>query len=337
MPPAGTFTQISAGTWHNCGVRSDGTLACWGNNDYGQATPPTGTFIQVSSGEAYTCGVRSDGTLACWGDNYLGPPTPPAGTFTQVSARFRHICEVRSDGTLVCWALNNDDGRATPPIGAFTQVSAGNAHTCGVRSNGTLICWGDNSYGQATPPADPWAGYRFLSGTSMAAPHVAGAWAVLKSKKPSASVNEILNALRSTGQPITDSRNGLTLPRIDVAAALDALTLSSPRINDVSKAEGNAGTTAFTFTVTLSPASTGTVTVKYATANGTALAGSDYTAASGTLTFTPGQTSKTVTVNVLGNTTVEPNETFYVNLSSPSGATIFDPDSRGVGTILNDD
>ena len=108
------------------------------------------------------------------------------------------------------------------------------------------------------------------------------------------------------------------------------------RINDVSKTEGNSGTTAFTFTVTLSPASTGTVKVTAATANGSALAGSDYTAlASPLLTFSPGQTSKTVTVNATGNTVVEPNETFVVNLSGATGATIFD--SQGVGTISNDD
>lgn len=75
--------------------------------------------------------------------------------------------------------------------------------------------------------------------------------------------------------------------------------------------------------------------VPYATANGTALAGSDYTATSGTLTFSASQTSKTVTVSVLGNTTVEANETFTVNLSGATGATIFD--GQGVGTILNDD
>jgi hypothetical protein len=104
----------------------------------------------------------------------------------------------------------------------------------------------------------------------------------------------------------------------------------------VSKAEGNAGTTAFSFTVTLSPASTGTVRVQYATANGTALSTSDYTAVPATLlTFAAGQTSKTVTVNVRGDTAVEPNETFYVNLGSPSGATILD--SQGLGTVLNDD
>ena len=107
------------------------------------------------------------------------------------------------------------------------------------------------------------------------------------------------------------------------------------RINDVSKAEGNSGTSAFTFTVTLSPASTGNVTVPYATANSSALAGSDYTATSGTLTFTPGQVSKTVVVNVTGDTGLEPNEAFVVNLGSASGATLFD--GQGVGVILNDE
>lgn len=108
------------------------------------------------------------------------------------------------------------------------------------------------------------------------------------------------------------------------------------RINDMSRAEGNVGNTTFTFTATLSPASASPVTVKYATANGSALAGSDYTAAPLTpLTFTAGQTSKTVTVNVTGNAVVEPNETFFVNLSGAVGATI--SDGQGVGTILNDD
>jgi hypothetical protein len=106
-------------------------------------------------------------------------------------------------------------------------------------------------------------------------------------------------------------------------------------INDVSVTEGNAGTKTATFTATLSAAATGTVTVNYATANGTATAGSDYVATSGTLTFPAGTTSRPVTVTVNGDTTVEPNETFTVNLSSPSGATL--ADAQGVGTIVNDD
>jgi alpha-tubulin suppressor-like RCC1 family protein len=150
--PAGTFTQVSAGEMHTCGVRTDGTLACWGWNGDGQATPPAGTFTQVSAGEMHTCGVKTDGTLACWGNNSFGQATPPAGTFTQVEAGRHHTCGAKTDGTLACWG-SNSFGQATPPTGTFTQVSAGYDHTCGVRTDGTLACWGANNNGQAMPPA----------------------------------------------------------------------------------------------------------------------------------------------------------------------------------------
>lgn len=113
----------------------------------------------------------------------------------------------------------------------------------------------------------------------------------------------------------------------------DALPALS--ITDEQALEGNAGQTAFTFTVSLSSQSGQPVTVSYATSNGTAAAGSDYTGANGTLTFAPGQTQRAVTVQVTGDTTDEPNETFDLDLSNASNATI--ADARGVGTILNDD
>ena len=107
-------------------------------------------------------------------------------------------------------------------------------------------------------------------------------------------------------------------------------------INDVSQNEGNSGTTAFNFNVTLSSAGNQPVTVNFATADNTAtIANNDYVSTSGTLTFNPGETSKTITVQVNGNTTIEPNETFYVNLSNASNATI--ADNQGIGTIVNDD
>ena len=106
-------------------------------------------------------------------------------------------------------------------------------------------------------------------------------------------------------------------------------------INDVSLAEGNSGTTNAIFTVTLSPASGQTVAVSYSTANGTAVAGNDYVGTSGILTFNPGDTIRTITVLVNGDTDVEPNETFFVNLTSATNATIVD--AQGVGTIINDD
>ncbi len=113
---------------------------------------------------------------------------------------------------------------------------------------------------------------------------------------------------------------------------MKAPTLS---IADASQFEGNSGTSAMAFTVTLSAASTTSVTVNYSTSNGTATAGSDYVASSGKLTFAPGETTRSLTVGVIGDASVEPNETFTVKLSSPSGARI--SRTAATGTILNDD
>jgi len=109
-------------------------------------------------------------------------------------------------------------------------------------------------------------------------------------------------------------------------------------INDVSVTEGDSGTTLAIFTVTLSDPSSVTASVQYSTANGTATAGSDYVAKSGTLTFSPGTTSQTISVTVINDTTAEPDETFFVKLFNATNATIADGQGQGgQGTIQNDD
>jgi ELWxxDGT repeat protein len=111
-----------------------------------------------------------------------------------------------------------------------------------------------------------------------------------------------------------------------------------PRISigDATVTEGNTGTRAITFTVTLSAAYDQPVSVAYATGNGTATAASDYQAVnSGTLTFSPGQTTKTITILVYGDRVPEPNETFFVNLSPPASAVV--TDGQGMGTIVDDE
>ncbi len=64
----GGFTEISSGANHACGLRANGSIACWGSNTSGQTTPPaTGVFTSISSGDAHTCALRNDGAVVCWG------------------------------------------------------------------------------------------------------------------------------------------------------------------------------------------------------------------------------------------------------------------------------
>ncbi|TAN50348.1 MAG: hypothetical protein EPN21_09135, partial [Methylococcaceae bacterium] len=101
--------------------------------------------------------------------------------------------------------------------------------------------------------------------------------------------------------------------------------------------EGNSGTRGANLTVTLSSPSTQTVTVDYASADGTATADSDYTATHGTLVFASGETSKTVTVSVSGDTEAEDNESFQVQLASPSNAELNSAAAGAQVTIIKDE
>ncbi len=115
---------------------------------------------------------------------------------------------------------------------------------------------------------------------------------------------------------------------------IDNDTTSSVSVNDVSVTEpANGATVPANFVVTLTPASERTVTVPYSITPGSATAGSDYTATSGTLTFAPGDTSKTVPVTVLGDAINEPNETFTFTLGAPAGAKL--GDGSGAGLIVD--
>jgi Calx-beta domain len=106
-------------------------------------------------------------------------------------------------------------------------------------------------------------------------------------------------------------------------------------INNAELPEGNAGTRPFVFTVSLSAPSAGPVTVGFSTRNGTAQAGSDYIATSGTLTFAPGELTQQITVLVNGDTEPEEIEVFFVDLTNASGATL--GDAEGLGRIFTDE
>src|SRR5207244_2892209 len=111
--------------------------------------------------------------------------------------------------------------------------------------------------------------------------------------------------------------------------------LPSLNITDASVLEGNSGTVDAVRSEERRGGSRQPITVTFATADGTAIAPSDYVAASGTLTFAPGESSKNIIVKVNGDTVNEADETFFVNLSNTANASI--TKAQGVGTIRNDD
>src|SRR5689334_7867296 len=120
-----------------------------------------------------------------------------------------------------------------------------------------------------------------------------------------------------------------------LATSVAAQQTPSISVSDALVVEGNAGTTPATFTVSLSGVSSQTVTCSFNTANGTATAGSDYVAASGALSFAPGETQKQVVVQVNGDTVDETQETFFLDISNVTNATV--NNNRGTAFINDDD
>ena len=149
--PGGVYSAVSAGWEHSCGLRTVGTITCWGDNDEGQTEAPGGVYSAVSAGSGHSCGLRTVGTITCWGDNDEGQTEAPTGVYSAVSAGSGHSCGLRSDGTITCWGVN-DDGEAEAPGGVYSAASAGWEHSCGLRTDGTITCWGYNEYGQAEAP-----------------------------------------------------------------------------------------------------------------------------------------------------------------------------------------
>ena len=156
--PGIEFGQISAGQDYTCGVTANGyaDIVCWGSNYYGQSKYQPGPYKQVSASTYHACGLKVDGSVHCWGADFYGERTDPPGRYTDVSAGEYHTCAIREDtGAVECWGAGTKDtgfypnyGQAMPPAGKFLQVSAGALFTCGVKADHTLACWGYNFYGQ---------------------------------------------------------------------------------------------------------------------------------------------------------------------------------------------
>ena len=221
---------------------------------------------------------------------------------------------------------NIADGDSTPStsegtdFGTVLQGAAAVSRTFTVRNTGTAAL---TTSGLTVP-----AGYSVTEGLSATIP--AGGSDTFTVQLSTASVGTFSGQISFANNDADESPFNFAITGI-VATPLPVVA-----ITDVILTEGDSGTKAFTFEVTLSGTNAQGVSVSYATADGTAIAGEDFQPVSGSLTWPAGDTSsRTVTVLVIGDTTFEPDETFYVNLSSPTNATL--GKSQGIGTIEDDD
>ncbi|MCA1683954.1 MAG: hypothetical protein LC708_02340, partial [Actinobacteria bacterium] len=331
----------------------------------GNAGTVTANFTITRSG--YTAGATTvsyataDGTATTAGGDYTAVPLTPvtfsAGQTTKpvsVSVTGDAVDELNETFTLNLsvpgtaiiadaagtGTIVDDDGAITPGPTTFFSVSdvsvvKGNAGTTSAvfnvtRSGNTA---GTSSVKYATANTTAVAPTDYTAKALTVLSFVAG-----ETTKPvSVTVNGdiVAEADETFRLNLSAPVNGVISDTSGTATILNN-DLSSYSIGDVTIAEGNAGTRYAAFTITRSGSTTGAGSVKYNTANGTAVSGSDYTAVPLTvLNFAAGETTKVVTVAIIGDAVVEGNEAFTTKLSVPVGGSI--SDTTGTGTIVNDD
>ena len=185
-PSPMTATAIAVGETSTCSLNADTTVACWGDNQFGQIgdgttftrlkpTPVIGLtgVAALSSGGWHSCALKQDSTVACWGSNEGGQlgdgtttdratPTAVAGLtgVTAVSTGHAHSCALRQNATVACWGFNyfgqlglgHNGNKKTPSqvagLTGVTAISARGQSTCALKQDATVTCWGDNEFGQ---------------------------------------------------------------------------------------------------------------------------------------------------------------------------------------------
>ena len=164
------LTAIAPGIEHVCGIETDGSLHCWGNDDAGSALPPPGKFRSVAAGFYNNCGIRDDGNIRCWAGSTTYRLKSPIGHFIALAIGFEpepdstdtnnrqldYACAIRTDHTLHCWG-DGAHAKTTPPAGTFSALSLAADHACALRTDGSIACWGNPGIAWASIPAGKFA------------------------------------------------------------------------------------------------------------------------------------------------------------------------------------
>jgi PKD repeat protein len=340
---AGTLSGLQSGTMFHyqlCATNSSGT-SCGDDKTFTTNTPPTAVLSADTTSGPVPLKVTFDGSassdpgggsIASWSLDF-GDGSSTGVVSGPVSSAITHTyTSPCSPCTATLTVTDNQGAQDTdtqtihanpnqPPVASLTASTTSGTMPVAVTFDGS------GSFDPDNIPLKSWS-LDFGDGAS-------------QSGGPGPVSDDITHTYMTAGKytavlTVTDSSNATATKSVTIT--VNALPKIS--IGDVSQNEGNSGITNFVFSVGLTAPSTHAILVDYATADGTATAGSDYNAASGTLkipagTSCPGDPSCQITVQVNGDTLYEANETFTVNLTNPQGATI--ADGSATGTILNDD
>jgi len=289
------------------------------------AASGTASFTGVPSDRTRTVTVFVKGDTTYEGDEtftvHLSNNQPSGSTVIDTANATQTITDDDAAPSFSIDDVTHTEGDAGGTTYTFTVTKAGTtalSSTVDYASADGTATTGDNDYAATSGTLT------FLSGDTTKTFDVT----VNGDTKNEADETFLVNLSGATNATISDTQGVGTIANDDPVPSIG--------VDDQILGEGDAGTSTMTFHVSLSNPSGQTVTVDYTTNDGTAtIADSDYVAASGTLTFTPGQTSKPVGVTINGDTKKEADQDFTLDLSNPTNATI--SDASGVGTITNDD
>ncbi len=333
-PP--TTTSLSAGTSAATGTTTTITWA-WGSNPVLAFNPATDKldFGWMQTNQFTVAEKSGSVVIGVVGNNH----TYTLQGVTLGQLQMSNIV-AKDAGTLATWqSLISGAQTALPSISvADTSVTEGNTGTANAVFTVTLSKASTKAvtvnYATANGTATATQDYLSASGTVTFAPGVVSQVVTV------GVLGDTTYEPDETFALALSNPSGATIARATATGTIkndDAAPVTPPTVSiaDATQPEGNSGTSTMAFTVTLSKPSTTPVTLNYATSNGTATAGQDYVATSGTITFAPGVVSQVITVGVLGDTAVEPSETVTVTLSNASGATI--SRASATGTITDDD
>ncbi|MCX7072599.1 MAG: S8 family serine peptidase [Gammaproteobacteria bacterium] len=361
----------SSSSWH--GTHVAGTIAARGNNGSGVVGVAYGAKLVIARVLGRCGGSTSDiADAIVWsaGGTVAGvPANPQPAQVLNMSLGGQYPCSAspttqaaidsaRARGATVVVAAGNSnlDAAGFSPAscnGVISVAAIGDGGSRAPYSNyGTGVDLaapgGDMSRGSAagilstynggatTPGSDS---YAYLQGTSMASPHVAGVVALLYAARPTITPDEVEAVLKANVRPFPGSCSGCGSGLVDVTRALAAITPGPGSLSFSASAyampeNGGIGT----ISVQRGGGDSGAISVNYATSNGTATAGSDYGAASGTLNWADGDSAaKTFTVAAIDDALAEGNESINLTLSAPGGGASLGTQRTAVLNILDND